>query len=150
MAIPEWNSLWLSPELGGARFDHQRQRLAVVSRAPGNLDVFALGFDDRLWTTFWGEHPISPSITPRLIQVQGEGKFLEIPGKRFTAKTVKIGYDIESGGSPDAHQTNEDLVTANANGEFIHRVRIRFDPHQVSVGATDVASGLMVSTTLQG
>jgi hypothetical protein len=53
MGIPEWNATWISPELGGARFDHTTQQVAAVSRAPGNLDVFVLGFDNQLWTAWW-------------------------------------------------------------------------------------------------
>ena len=34
-------------------FDHTTQHLAVVSRASGNLDLFAIGFDNAVWSTFW-------------------------------------------------------------------------------------------------
>ena len=34
-------------------FDHTTQRLAAVSRGPGNLDLFVIGFDNAVWTTFW-------------------------------------------------------------------------------------------------
>jgi hypothetical protein len=34
-------------------FDHTKQRLAAVSRAPNNLDLFVIGFDNAAWTTFW-------------------------------------------------------------------------------------------------
>ncbi|NUK97306.1 hypothetical protein HRW16_36970, partial [Streptomyces lunaelactis] len=37
-------------------FDHQKQQLAAVSRFPGQLDVFVIGFDNRVWTTFWNEN----------------------------------------------------------------------------------------------
>jgi hypothetical protein len=47
-----WNADFF-PLPGQAVFDHQVQRLAAVSRAPGNLDLFVVGFDDRIWTTFW-------------------------------------------------------------------------------------------------
>jgi hypothetical protein len=36
-------------------FDGTRQRLSVVSRAPGNLDLFLIGFDNAVWSTFWTE-----------------------------------------------------------------------------------------------
>jgi hypothetical protein len=35
-------------------FDHDKQQVTAVSRAPGNLDLFVIGFDNRVWTTFWG------------------------------------------------------------------------------------------------
>jgi hypothetical protein len=47
-----WQSDWF-PLPGQAVFDHDRQRLAAVSRTPGNLDLFVVGFDNRVWTTFW-------------------------------------------------------------------------------------------------
>jgi hypothetical protein len=39
---------------GQAVFDRERQQIAAVSRAPGNLDLFVIGFDNHVWTTFWG------------------------------------------------------------------------------------------------
>ncbi len=42
------------------RFPHQIQHVAAVSRGAGNLDLFVLGFDNRMWTTFWGEHAFNP------------------------------------------------------------------------------------------
>ncbi|MDT5301659.1 MAG: hypothetical protein QOG79_4901, partial [Mycobacterium sp.] len=47
-----WQSDWF-PLPGQAVFDHERQRLTAVSRTPGNLDLFVVGFDNRVWTTFW-------------------------------------------------------------------------------------------------
>ena len=43
------------PLPGKAVFDHTKQRIAAVSRAPGNLDLFVNGFDNRVWTTFWNQ-----------------------------------------------------------------------------------------------
>ena len=51
-----WHNDWfLLP--GQAVFDRDKQHVAAVSRAPGNLDLFVIGFDNRVWTTFWGQHP---------------------------------------------------------------------------------------------
>ncbi|MFF9819303.1 hypothetical protein ACF1GV_39155, partial [Streptomyces sp. NPDC014006] len=44
------------PLPGGAVFDRATQQLAAVSRASGNLDVFVIGFDNRVWTTYWNDH----------------------------------------------------------------------------------------------
>ena len=52
MTFQIWNTDWF-PLPGRAVFDREKQRLAVVSRAPGNLDLFVIGFDDRIWSTFW-------------------------------------------------------------------------------------------------
>ena len=49
-----WNSDWV-PLPGQAVFDHEHQQLAAVSRAPGNLDLFVIGFDSHVWSTFWNE-----------------------------------------------------------------------------------------------
>ena len=38
-----------------AVFDHTTQQIAAVSRAPGNLDLFVIGFDNAIWTTFWND-----------------------------------------------------------------------------------------------
>ena len=34
-------------------FDHATQQLAAVSRAPGNLDLFVIGFDNAVWSAWW-------------------------------------------------------------------------------------------------
>jgi hypothetical protein len=49
-----WNSDWF-PLAGQAVFDHEKQRIAAVSRAPGNLDLFVIGFDNHVWSTFWND-----------------------------------------------------------------------------------------------
>jgi hypothetical protein len=48
-----WSSEWFALH-GGAVFDHQKQQVAAVSRTPNNLDLFVIGFDNHVWTTFWG------------------------------------------------------------------------------------------------
>jgi hypothetical protein len=50
--VAGWNRDWF-PLPGHAVFDHQFQRIAALSRAPGQLDLFVIGFDNRIWTTFW-------------------------------------------------------------------------------------------------
>lgn len=47
-----WNADWF-PLPGQAVFDRQNQRVAAVSRAPGNLDLFVIGNDNHVWSTFW-------------------------------------------------------------------------------------------------
>ena len=49
-----WNGDWF-PLPGQAVFDRERQQVAAVSRAPGNLDLFVIGFDNRIWSTFWND-----------------------------------------------------------------------------------------------
>ncbi|HEX8609905.1 MAG TPA: hypothetical protein VF800_01280 [Telluria sp.] len=49
-----WNADWF-PLPGGARFDHERQQVVALSRAPGILDLFVIGFDNHVWSTYWTE-----------------------------------------------------------------------------------------------
>jgi hypothetical protein len=46
-----WAGSWSQP-LGNAVFDAAHQQLAVVPRATGELDLFAIGNDGLVWTTF--------------------------------------------------------------------------------------------------
>ncbi|MDQ0769546.1 hypothetical protein QF031_002295 [Pseudarthrobacter defluvii] len=48
-----WNADWF-PLPGQAVFGEQQQ-VAAVSRAPGNLDLFVIGYDHHIWSTFWTE-----------------------------------------------------------------------------------------------
>ena len=58
-----WSSFWPNAEgnwnddffplPGQAVFDHVNQQVAAVSRAPANLDLFIIGFDNRIWSQFW-------------------------------------------------------------------------------------------------
>jgi len=50
-----WSYEWF-PTPGQAVFDHSAQRVAAVSRAPGKLDLFIVGLDNHVWTTY--EFPI--------------------------------------------------------------------------------------------
>jgi hypothetical protein len=63
-----WNGDWF-PLPGQAVFDHVNQQVAAVSRAPGNLDLFIVGFDNRVWTTFWND------------QVGWNGDWFPLPGQ---------------------------------------------------------------------
>ena len=59
-----WNGEWF-PLPGTAVFDHLTQHVAAVSRAPNNIDLFVLGFDDHAWSTFWtGDHGWHPEPFP--------------------------------------------------------------------------------------
>ena len=52
MSHPSWSGDWF-PLPGQAVFNRDKQHIASVSRTPGNLDLFVIGFDNRVWTTFW-------------------------------------------------------------------------------------------------
>jgi hypothetical protein len=52
------------PLPGQAVFDRDKQQIAAVSRAPSNLDLFVIGFDNHVWTTFWGPRaPMTLDVT---------------------------------------------------------------------------------------
>src|SRR5215813_9998529 len=46
-----WNADWF-PLPGQAVFDRDKQQIAAVSRTPNNLDLFVIGFDNHVWTSF--------------------------------------------------------------------------------------------------
>ena len=48
----QWNGDWF-PLPGQHVFDRKKQQIAAVSRAPSNLDLFVIGFDNRVYTHFW-------------------------------------------------------------------------------------------------
>ncbi|CAN7626301.1 hypothetical protein LJR225_004806 [Phenylobacterium sp. LjRoot225] len=54
MTFQIWNPDWF-PLPGQAVFDRERQQIAAVSRAPGNLDLFVIGNDNHVWTTYWND-----------------------------------------------------------------------------------------------
>ena len=67
-----WNADWF-PLPGQAVFDRDKQQLAAVSRADGNLDLFVIGFDNHVWTTFWAMHLADRPWAVILCRFQGEG-----------------------------------------------------------------------------
>ena len=54
MTFQLWNPQWF-PLPGEHIFDRVNQRIAAVSRARGRMDLFVIGNDDHVWTTFWNE-----------------------------------------------------------------------------------------------
>ena len=52
MSFPTWNTDWF-PLPRQAVFDRNTQKIAAVSQAPGNLDLFVIGNDSHVWTTAW-------------------------------------------------------------------------------------------------
>ncbi|HWR21451.1 MAG TPA: hypothetical protein VN444_06280, partial [Verrucomicrobiae bacterium] len=60
-----WTTFWPDPAAGGHWhqewfpipgqhvFDRDKQQIAAVSRAPGNLDLFVIGFDNHVWSAYW-------------------------------------------------------------------------------------------------
>ena len=84
-----WNADWF-PLPGNAVFDREHQQIAAVSRAPGNLDVFVIGFDNHVWTTFWND------------QVGWNGDFFPVPGQAvFDRETQQLAAVSRAAGNLD-------------------------------------------------
>jgi hypothetical protein len=66
-----WNRDWF-PLPGQAAFDRDKQRVAVVSRAEANLDLFVIGFDNHIWSTYWGQHSADRPWAVILCRFKGE------------------------------------------------------------------------------
>ena len=97
-----WNGDWF-PLLGQAVFDRERQQIAAVSRSPGNLDVFVLGFDNHAWTNFWtdvagwngGRHDVNGHFSAngqRLTAFIAPGSGATMPG---TETGMKLEADLD-------------------------------------------------------
>ncbi|MGW6908388.1 hypothetical protein [Streptomyces sp. NPDC054940] len=50
--MSKWNAEWFTVP-GAAVFDSSAQA-ASVSRAEDHLDLFLIGYDNHIWSTFWG------------------------------------------------------------------------------------------------
>ena len=50
-----WSKDWF-PVPGQAVFDREHQQVAAVSRGPNKLDLFVVGNDNHVWSTFWNDH----------------------------------------------------------------------------------------------
>ena len=88
------------PLPGQSVFDWEHQQLAAVSRAQGNLDVFVIGYDKHIWTTYWGD--IGASMT-KLID---NGAF----GAKYTVVVVGDGF---TSGDQIAYNAAVDLLVTN-------------------------------------
>jgi hypothetical protein len=132
-------------------FDHDKQHIAAVSRTPGNLDLFLIGLNNHIWSTFWGLHVAEPVIKIHAVAVVGEGGFVEVTGNSFTPnQTVKLGYDIAKRGGPTTRQTGEHTLTSDKMGSFLLRVPVTAgsDISGAQVQATDVASGATATASI--
>jgi hypothetical protein len=141
-----WNADW-RPLPGQAVFDRNTQQIAAVSRAPGNLDLFVIGNDSHVWTTFWGLHAANPAISLDPIRNDG-GRFIEVAGTGFTPnQRVKLGYHLDnpSGGVGEGHP---DTFTSDQTGGFIHLIPLESDISGAQVEATDLASDMKATASI--
>ena len=73
-----WSYDWF-PLPGQAVFDKDHQDVAAVTRAPGNLDLFVIGNDAHIWSTWWNDQAGWSGLVPaprpgRLRQGPSEGR----------------------------------------------------------------------------
>src|SRR5436853_6996574 len=102
MSNSAWNQDWF-PLPGQAVFDRDKQDILAVSRAPGNLDLFVIGFDNHVWSTFWGPVLVNPAITLRA--VEDDGRFIEVSGTGFSLnQPVRLDYIISDRSVPTTSQ----------------------------------------------
>ncbi|MBV9328988.1 MAG: hypothetical protein JO352_35210 [Chloroflexi bacterium] len=95
-----WNPAGWFPIPGTAVFDHTTQQIAAVSRAPGNLDLFVIGFDNRVWTTYWNDQA-GWDRDPNG-QVDPNGHFFPIPATAvFDHTTQQIAAVSRAAGNLD-------------------------------------------------
>ncbi|KOG36272.1 MULTISPECIES: hypothetical protein [Streptomyces] len=79
-----WAADWF-PVPGQAVFD-PAQRVAAVSRRSDQLDLFVLGHDHHVWSTFWHHDTVRSGLAgepftpiPRTLQVDDPGHFARHP-----------------------------------------------------------------------
>ena len=92
-----WSTDWF-PLPGQAVFDRDKQHVSAVSRAPGNLDLFVIGFDNRVWSTFWGtlQHEFKGQIVTGGLAALGGSHTLTIYGDgavRWKGEATNSGID---------------------------------------------------------
>ncbi len=83
MSFPTWNTDWF-PLPRQAVFDRKTQKIAAVSRAPGNLDLFVIGNDGGVGTT--NGHVWTTAWSSAMAGTRTGGRF---PGKRCLTVTRK-------------------------------------------------------------
>jgi hypothetical protein len=134
---------------GEAVFNRGTQQISAVARTQSNFDLFVIGFDNRIWSTFWGQHDAHPAI--RLRAVAAQGRFVEVEGEGFTPnQPVKVGYDIFASGVAITHQLGEDTVTSDAAGRFLDRIRVNLGGNisGAQAQAVDLASDAVATASI--
>ncbi|MEU3862694.1 hypothetical protein AB0F03_36210, partial [Streptomyces sp. NPDC028722] len=77
-------------------FDHGSQRVTVLARKPEQLDLFTIGFDNRVWTTFWNpEHGWNPwfQLHPETVFDHGSQRVTVLARKPEQLDLFTIGFD---------------------------------------------------------
>ncbi|AEU37157.1 Peptidase M64, IgA [Granulicella mallensis] len=139
-----WSADWF-PLPGQAVFDLATQQVAAVSRAAGNLDLFIIGNDSHIWSTYWPGPDVSMT---RLID---NGPF----GSKVTMVVVGDGFAVADqdnyNSSVDALLTNgiftQDFYAANKSAFNLVRLNVNSNQSGVSTKTYDDSTGKVVSTT---
>ena len=99
-----WSSDWF-PVPGQAVFDRDSQQVAAVARAPGNLDLFIVGNDSHIWSTWWGPYE---TTVHRLIDNGPDGA-------KVTIVAVGDGFTVY-----DQHAYDDAVDSLLTTGLFAH------------------------------
>ena len=133
-----WNSYWFTLPGQGA-FDRRTQQIAALSRVPGNLDLFVIGNDDHVWTTFWNDQL---GWSPDWITLPGQAVFDRATQQIAAVSRASGNLDLFAIGI-DNHVWStfwgpHDPITLNASLEFSsHVVPLRVAVHiEKSPGST--------------
>ena len=149
-----WSTYWSDstgwapspfPQPGQAVFDWEHQQIAAVSRAELNLDLFLIGYDQHVWTTYWGES--NASITKLIDNGPFGAKYtIAVVGDGFTAAD-QIAYNT----AVDTLVTNglfaNDYFSANRGSFNLVRVNVNSVDSGVSTKTYDAAGNVTASTT---
>src|SRR5262245_52290872 len=118
--------------------------------SPVSLRRLAQKYGVTSLTAMIAAHDRSPPVIT-LRAIQDNGRFIEVTGNFFTRNgTVKLAYDITSGGGPTTHQTGEDTLQSDGLRRFKHRIRVNLagDISGAHAQATDVASNKTATASI--
>ena len=126
--------------------------LGAVARNPNQLDIFVTGNDGRIYTNWWPAATcvsINPDIS--LSARQDGRRFIEVKGRSFScARTVRLDYQISTGGAPNTTTSGTVTVQTDTSGRFASQINVTLSGEIASVGvqATDTATSLQVSKSI--
>jgi IgA Peptidase M64 len=138
-----WSPDWF-PLPGQAVFDLATQQVAAVSRATENLDLFIIGNDSHIWSTYWGAADVT------MVKLIDNGPF----GSKVTMVVVGDGFTAADQDAYNSHVddllTNglftQDFYAANKSAFDLVRLNVFSNQSGVSTKTYD-ANGNVIATT---
>jgi len=140
-----WSHDWF-PLPSEAVFDRNVQQVAVVSRTPNNLDLFIVGNDNHIWSTYWGAAEVT------MAKLIDNGPF----GAKVTMVVVGDGFTAWDQDSYNRHVdtllTNglftNDFYAANRSAFNLVRLNVLSNHSGVST-KTYGSNGNVTASTIQ-